>query len=267
MSAPRRRRLTAGPPDCDHGCASAGRIADRLPHHHFFRGSGHLPLRFCGVANLLGQFVRTRPRLIIGMVAGLAVGVALPWQWGPMTRTLIGWNVAVWLYLVLVGWLMIRSSHVEIRRLAEREDRSAVVVLSIMSVASIVSLAAIVLELSTAKDLSLGHRLAHYGFTAATVFGSWCLVGTLFTLHYARIYYQSPADRRALRFPDGETSPDYWDFLYFSFTIAVAAQTSDISVMSRSLRKTVLAQSILSFLFNAAIIGLSINIAASLVGS
>lgn len=219
------------------------------------------------MANLLGQFVRTRPRLVIGLAAGLAVGLALPWQWGSMARALIGWNVAVWLYMALVGWLMIRSSHVEIRRLAEREDRSAVVVLSIMSVAAIVSLAAIVLELSTAKDLSLVQRLAHYGFTAATVFGSWCLVGTLFTLHYARIYYQSPVDQRALRFPDGETSPDYWDFLYFSFTIAVAAQTSDISVMSRSLRKAVLAQSILSFLFNAAIIGLSINIAASLVGS
>jgi len=220
-----------------------------------------------GVANILAQFVRTRPRLIIGMAAGVAVGAVLPWHWGTVTRVLVGWNAAVWLYLVLVGWLMIRSSHVDIRRVAEQEDRSAVVVLSIMSVAAIFSLAAIVLELSTAKDLSLAHRLAHYGFTAATVVGSWFLVGVLFTLHYARIYYQSPGNARALRFPDGETSPDYWDFLYFSFTIAVAAQTSDISVMSRPLRKTVLAQSVLSFLFNAAIIGLSINIAASLVGS
>ena len=55
--------------------------------------------------------------------------------------------------------------------------------------------------------------------------------------------------------------------MYFSFTIAVAAQTSDIVIMSHSLRKTVLAQSILSFFFNVAILGLSINIAASLVNS
>jgi uncharacterized membrane protein len=33
------------------------------------------------------------------------------------------------------------------------------------------------------------------------------------------------------------------------------------------MRKTVLAQSILSFLFNVTILGLSVNIAASLVGS
>jgi uncharacterized membrane protein len=79
--------------------------------------------------------------------------------------------------------------------------------------------------------------------------------------------YRSPPARRALRFPDNEQHPDYWDFLYFSFTIAVAAQTSDVIVMTRAMRKTVLAQSILGFIFNAAILGLSINIAAGMVGS
>ena len=70
-----------------------------------------------------------------------------------------------------------------------------------------------------------------------------------------------------MKFPDAELNPDYWDFLYFSFTIAVAAQTSDVVVMSSGMRKAVLAQSVLSFLFNAAIIGLSINIAAGLIGN
>ncbi|MFD2273819.1 DUF1345 domain-containing protein [Undibacterium arcticum] len=66
-------------------------------------------------------------------------------------------------------------------------------------------------------------------------------------------------------FPEGEQQPNYWDFLYFAFTIAVAAQTADINIQSRSMRKAVLAQSVLSFLFNAAILGFSINIAAGLV--
>jgi uncharacterized membrane protein len=166
-----------------------------------------------------------------------------------------------------MGWLMMRASHARVRMIAEQEDKSAIVILSMMSVAAIVSLAAIILELSTVKELTFSSRMAHYAFTGATVFGTWCLVATLFTFHYARIFYRSPIEQRALHFPDNEENPDYWDFLYFSFTIAVAAQTSDVSVMTRSMRKTVLAQSILSFLFNAAIIGLSINIAASLVGS
>ena len=213
------------------------------------------------------KIVRTRPRLTSAIVAGIVVWLVLPWQLNPVTRALVGWNVTVWLYLCLMAWLMMRASHIQVRKIAEQEDKSAVVILSIMSIAALVSIAAIILELTSIKDLPLSIRLSHYAFTGATVFGTWCLVGTLFTFHYARIFYRSPIERRALCFPDKEENLDYWDFLYFSFTIAVAAQTSDVTVISHSMRKTVLAQSILSFLFNVAIIGLSINIAASLVGS
>lgn len=217
--------------------------------------------------NLFRQLVRTRPRLLIAVGIGLTAGALMPPHWSSITRTLIAWNITVWSYLAMVGWLMMRSTHVQVRRTAEQEDRSASVILAIMTVAAVVSLAAIVLELTTLKDLSFEHRLVHYGFTAATIVGSWLLVGTLFTFHYARAFYQSPPEQRSLRFPDAECRPDYWEFLYFSFTIAVAAQTSDISVMTRSLRKAVLVQSVLSFLFNVAIVGLSINIAAGLIGT
>jgi uncharacterized membrane protein len=57
------------------------------------------------------------------------------------------------------------------------------------------------------------------------------------------------------------------DFLYFSFTIAVASQTSDVVLRSTAVRRTALAQSVLSFFFNVAVLGLSVNIAAGLVGS
>ena len=215
----------------------------------------------------LHHIVRTRPRLVIAIAAGIVIGLATPSHWNPVTRSLIGWNVTVWFYLCLMAWLMMRANHARVRMIAEQEDKSSVVILAIMSVAAMVSIAAIVFELSTVKDLLFSGRVAHYLFTGVTVFGSWCLVATLFTFHYARSYYRSPAERRSLRFPDDEGNLDYWDFLYFSFTIAVAAQTSDVSVMTRSMRKTVLAQSILSFLFNVTILGLSINIAAGLVGA
>jgi uncharacterized membrane protein len=213
------------------------------------------------------HIVRARPRLVIAVFAGIVIGLATPSHWNPVTRALIGWNVTVWSYLCLMAWLMMRATHARVRMIAEQEDKSSVVILAIMSVAAMVSIAAIVFELSSVKDLVFSSRMAHYLFTGATIFGSWCLVATLFTFHYARSYYRSPVERRALRFPENEENPDYWDFLYFSFTIAVAAQTSDVSVLTRSMRKTVLAQSILSFIFNVAILGLSINIAASLVGS
>ena len=58
--------------------------------------------------------------------------------------------------------------------------------------------------------------------------------------------------------------PDYSDFLYFSFTIAVATQTADVAITNRSVRRLVLAQSVLSFVFNTAIVAFTINMATSL---
>ncbi len=182
-------------------------------------------------------------------------------------RALTAWNAGVWFYLLSITWVMVRANHAKVRRMAEQEDSSAVAVLAMLSIAAIISIAAIVQVLATAKDLPFSDRLGHYAFTGITILGSWLFVGMLFTFHYAHMFYRSPAGMRALTFPDKEPNPDYWDFLYFSFTIAVAAQTSDVIVMSRSMRKVVLAQSILSFLFNVAILGLSINIAAGLVGT
>ncbi|WP_019140136.1 DUF1345 domain-containing protein [Noviherbaspirillum massiliense] len=211
------------------------------------------------------RFTRNRPRLMAALGLGILLALLLPGDWQPITRALAGWNVAVWSYIGLMGWLMIRADHAMVRRIAEQENEGAVAVLAILSLAATVSLVAIVFELSSSKGSPLGSRVGHYLFTGSTVLGSWCLLGLVFMFHYARLYYQSPEGQRALRFPDDERNPDYWDFLYFSFTIAVAVQTSDVSVMSREMRKTVIAQSVLSFLFNAAILGLSVNIAASLV--
>jgi uncharacterized membrane protein len=213
------------------------------------------------------RITRNRPRLIAAFVFGVAVALLAPADWTPVTRMLAGWNIAVWSYLCLMGWLMMRASHARVRKIAEQEDEGAVAVLAILSIAATLSLAAIVFDLATLKSEQPGLRFFHYVITGSTVFGSWCLVATIFTFHYARDFYRAQADSRPLRFPDGEQQPDYWDFLYFSFTIAVAAQTSDVTVMTRTMRKAVLAQSILSFLFNAAVLGMSVNIAAGVAGA
>jgi uncharacterized membrane protein len=213
------------------------------------------------------RFLRNRPRLITAFATGFLAAWLLPEEWGLVTRALLGWNAAVWSYLLLMGWLMARASVGKVREIAEQEDEGAVAVLAIISIAATLSLAAIIFELTTVRNAPAVVRLWHYAFTASTVFGSWCLVAVVFTFHYARSYYRQPPGRRGLRFPDDDTAqPDYWDFLYFAFTLAVAAQTSDVTVMNREMRKTVLAQSVLSFIFNAAILGLSINIAAGAVG-
>jgi uncharacterized membrane protein len=74
-------------------------------------------------------------------------------------------------------------------------------------------------------------------------------------------------DGGGIKFPDETANfePDYSDFLYFSFTIAVASQTADVVITNRSVRRLVLLQSVLSFVFNTAIVAFTINMAASLL--
>jgi uncharacterized membrane protein len=216
---------------------------------------------------VLKNLLHVRPRLTLAVVVGAIVAGVLPAENQMLTRLLIGWDVAVWSYLLLIWLFMVRSDSARVRLVAMREDENAEAVLTVICAGAIVSLAAIIFELATSKSLAFQPRMLHYAFTALTVMGTWFLVGTVFTLHYASMFYSLPPSSVPLQFPGGEKNPDYWDFLYFSFTIAVAAQTSDVTVLARSMRKVVLAQSVLSFLFNAAILGLSINIAAGLVGS
>lgn len=203
--------------------------------------------------SILRHMINSRPQLLSSVFVGVVLSVlVLPDDWALLTRVLVGWNVGVLLFLVLMGSKMLRADANHVQQLAYREDRSHGFVLVCMCLTAVASIVTIVLDLANAKGLPHDVRLLHYGLTALTIVLSWCFIAALFTLIYARLYYRSPVDARALVFADRELTPNYWDFLYFSFTIAVAAQTADVAVASRMVRKTVLAQ--------------SINIAAGVVG-
>jgi uncharacterized membrane protein len=211
------------------------------------------------------HLARTHPRLSAAAGLGIAVGILIPAD-SVISKILIGWNAWVWTYLVLMLWLTTRARSEDVKRIAEVEDENAGLVLFVVCIAAIASLATIAFELAGSKDLDTAHKLLRYGFTGLTVIGSWLLIGVIFSVHYARLYYTWGDKEPALRFAEGEVNPNYWDFLYFSFTISVAVQTSDVGVATRGLRKIVLAQSLIGFLFNTAILGFSINIAAGLFG-
>ena len=114
-----------------------------------------------------------------------------------------------------MSWLMLRASDHSVRKIAAREDEDALAILTIMSIAATVSLAAIVLELATTKQMSGAPRAFQYAITGATVVGSWCLVGIIFTSHYARMFYTASPDRRPLRFPDLSEPPIIGTFCTF----------------------------------------------------
>jgi uncharacterized membrane protein len=217
--------------------------------------------------NLYPQVLRNRPRMVVGLVIGVMAALLLPGGLRPMVRVLCAWDVAVWAYLTFLWFHMATTKQAQVRDFAVREDENAGVVLFMVCLATVASIAAIVLELATIKSFKGSTGALHYAITGATLMGAWFLIPTIFTLHYARLYYGGDQKETPLLFPDHGLKPDYWDFLYFAFTIAVASQTADIALRSRSMRRAVLAQSVLSFYFNVAVLGLCVNIAAGLLGS
>ncbi|MDH0733287.1 DUF1345 domain-containing protein [Pseudomonas sichuanensis] len=211
------------------------------------------------------HLTRTHPRLTLATLAGLAGAWLIPAD-DTVQHILAGWNLGVWLYLLLVLWLSLRATPDRVRKVARVEDENAGLVLVAVSVAAIASLAAVTLQLVSSRGLA-GNALAlHYLYTGLTVAGSWLMIGCIFSLHYARLFYTGNSHEPPLRFADGERNPDYWDFHYFSFTISVAVQTSDVGVGGRAMRRVVLAHSLVGFVFNTAILGFTINIAAGLLG-
>ena len=217
----------------------------------------------------LTRQVRARPRMFVAVAAGIVAALALTGTPSPVTRALLGWNVGVWLYLVLIVWLMMHADHARLRRVATAHAEGALTVLTVVTVAAVVSLGATVFELSAAKGEGARYALPHLLFALSTVAGSWLLVPTMFALNYASLYYRGDqgAPGSGLQFPSAvaDFKPDYSDFLYFSFTIAVASQTADVMITNRPMRRLVLLRALLSFVFNTTILAFTINIAASLI--
>jgi uncharacterized membrane protein len=207
---------------------------------------------------------RLRPRLLGSALAFVAAYVVLPGDWTANTRLLAAWDVGVLLYLAATSWAMSRASRESIMARAREEDNGAVAVLALTLGAAIASLAAIALELHGIHDAEPAQSTVRLILAGVTILCSWFFVHTIYAVHYAHEFYGDDGQRRGLKFPD-EDQPEYGDFLYFSFNMGAAAQTSDVTVLSRRMRRLVLSHTILAFLFNTTILALAINVAAGLL--
>ena len=213
----------------------------------------------------MNKLLRNHPRLWIAFAVGCLTFLFLPVRWSPVTRLLVSWDCGVLLFLGLIFvWMMGLTARQICSRYIE-EDASAPFILVIVTVAALLSLIAIVEPLATLRHVAGGERLAHFVLAAVTLINSWLLVPTMFTTHYADMFYSADERERPLRFPETEM-PIFWDFAYFSFTIAAACQTADVSTTRGSIRKVVLIHELISFLFNASILGFAINVTAGLIG-
>jgi len=115
---------------------------------------------------------------------------------------------------------------------------------------------------------ALAERAARLSLSICALLLSWLLIHTLFAFHYARCYYwrEEPSKEhiRGLRFP-GQSEPDYLDFVYYSFVVGMTCQVSDVAVVARHMRRITLIHGVLSFVFNIAILAMSINIIGGMI--
>ncbi|MDB6101702.1 MAG: transrane protein [Gammaproteobacteria bacterium] len=213
------------------------------------------------------MLVWNHTKLWMATVVGVVVAVALPSRWWVISRVLTGWNAAMFILVPLTYLRMRRLDARQLRAHYEEEDPTAPVILVFVVAAALLSVAAIVALLSTLKHVAPVVRVAHLTLASMTIAYSWLLVHTMFTLHYADIYYSVPEGTPPpLSFPETR-QPLFWDFVYFSFTIGVACQTADVATMQTEIRKRVTVHAVIAFVFNLFILGFAINVTAGLLGN
>jgi uncharacterized membrane protein len=137
-------------------------------------------------------------------------------------------------------------------------EANRALVLIITMIMSLVVFAAIAGDLPKAKKGDLAAMSTLIG----TMFLAWAYTNTVFALHYAHAFYSDEpkegGDVGGLEFP-GTKEPDYWDFLYFSFTLGMSFGSPDVNVTRGAVRRVVVVQSFIMFVYNIGVVAFIIN--------
>jgi uncharacterized membrane protein len=199
-------------------------------------------------------------RLGLAVVLGIGTAFFLAPAHGWVVQAVAGWDVAALTQIVLIWWIIWPSDADETQCRAALADPGRNMVWLLVLVASCFSLFAGTVVLRHAPRFEPQRPLLLVILSLIAVVFAWSLTHSAYTLRYAHLYYRD--DRRAeggLIFP-GKHKPDDFDFAYFSFTIGMCFQVSDVAVVSRQIRRAVLGHAILSFAYNTVIFALILNL-------
>ena len=201
-------------------------------------------------------------RVTVAMLAGAVAGVVVSLVTVPSAAVLSGWDVAVVIYLVWVFIAVWRLDPGSTGRLAKREDPSSAVAELVVLAAGTAVLVAVGFALVRAGQAAGGMKAMLVTLGLVSVVLSWTLVHTVYALRYARAYYSEPVG--GIEFNEAEP-PTYTDFAYFAFTVGMTFQVADTNITSKAVRRITLHHALLSYLFGAVLLGLVINVVATLL--
>jgi len=205
-------------------------------------------------------------RLAIAAAIGVATAFLIPARLGMTFRLLAAWDVASLVMAAFAWMIIVRAGPHETHKHAGTHDPGHRAVNILVIVASSVSLLATAVVLRQARAKAPDVRDLFVLLCVLAVASAWVLTHSVYALRYAHLYYRDDHEGvGGLTFP-GDAAPCYLDFAYFAFTIGMCFQVSDISVPSRQIRRAVLGHSVLSFLYNTAILATAINLAVGVFG-
>ena len=217
----------------------------------------------------LVKLVRHHPRLYVSILIGLLVGVAgsLFGIDSKITQAIIGYNSGALVYIFWAMRLMFFSTAQQMHKRALIQDDGKLVVLFLVVLALIFSMGAIFVDLASIKNLYGAEKIESIFLALITLVSSWFFTNTVFALHYAHDYFfdlQMGLPGGLVFLPENE-EPEYLDFLYFAFILGATAQTADVTLSSKKMRRTCTLHSILAFFFNTSLLALAVNMSSGLV--
>ncbi len=202
-------------------------------------------------------------RLVYSAAVGFLVAALLS-RLDFATRTLIGWDAGVALFLFVIWRMMSSTTLSQLKRKAAQQDEGAAIILGVMSCANVASLFGVLSEATQARHASTAEAGLYLVVSLFTLVLSWLCMHVLFATRYAHRYYGDRGvfdeDCGGLIFPEAHAAPDYSEFLYFALCIGMTYQVSDIMTRSRGFRRMVMFHAALSFFFNTFVLALAVNL-------
>ena len=201
-------------------------------------------------------------RVTCALLGGAVIGAIVSLFTVPSASVLVGWDAAVVIYLVWVWSSVWRLDPGVTAQFAKREDPSTAVAELMVVGAGTALLVAVGFALAKAGQVAGGMKAFLIALGLLSVVLSWTVVHTVYMLRYARAYYGEPVG--GIEFNE-EEPPTYPDFAYFSFTVGMTFQVADTNITSKAIRRVTLHHALLSYLFGAVLLGLVINVVATLL--
>ena len=200
---------------------------------------------------------RIAPTRFVVFVILFAIGLAtlIP-MLGRGRGAMASFDIAAAVFLCAVIPLLGKRPK-EMRAIAKSNDANRALLLAVTGIVMGMILVSVANEMMGGKSSALGIVLI-----VTTLALAWLFSNTIYALHYAHLFYtrnDEGKDSGGITVPASD-EPDYWDFIYFSFTLGMTFQTSDVEITSRAIRRVVIGQCLAAFVFNIGVLAFTINV-------